>query len=273
MYSTENVTQRFLGLEQEGKRRNIIIDGIKEAPFHKTKNEVTFLLGELDVNVSDLTVINMYRLGRQRADDKQPWPVMVKLNSNLTKQNLDENIAKLKDNERWARISIRDDVTEETQKIQRDLRCIAASARSNGHRAQVRGRALIIEDKKYSYDHVNDLPFDLSLENAKIVVTPDGVAFQGKHAYLSNLAPCQIVENGEDFRCAEENILVNKARIAGDKRNERRLREAEKVYDMINIGKDIKVNDHWKQNEDRSNKGSSTKVLPKPTSTRKVKKY
>ena len=106
-------------------------------------------------------------------------------------------------------------MTEETQEIQRDLRCIAASARSKGHRAQVRGTALIIDDKKYSCSDIDDLPFDLSLENAKIVDTPDGVAFQGKHAYLSNLAPCQIDENNESFRCAEENILINKARIAG----------------------------------------------------------
>ena len=139
MYEAEGITQRFIGLEQEAKRRNIIIDGIKEAPFHKTKSEVASLLGELDIEASNVTVVNMYRLGKLRADKKQPRPVMVKLQSNMTKQTLYKNIANLKDNEKWARISIRDDVSEETQDIQRDLRCIAASARSKGHRAQVRG--------------------------------------------------------------------------------------------------------------------------------------
>ena len=273
LYEAESINKRFIGSEQEGKRRNVIIDGIKEAPFHKTKSEVTDLLKELDIEVSQMTVINMYRLGQQRVDDKIPRPVMVKFNSNLTKQTLYKNIANLKDKERWSRISIRDDMTEETQEIQRDLRCLAASARSKGHKAQVRGKALIIEDKKYTYDDIDELPFDLSLENAKVVVTPDGTAFQGKHAFLSNLAPCQIDEDGESFRCAEENILINKARLAKDKRSERKLRESEKVYDMIKIGKGIKQTDAWKQNEDKIvTKAACLKFSQNPHLLEKLKK-
>ena len=33
IYESENVNQRFVGIEEEGKRRNIIIDGINEAPY------------------------------------------------------------------------------------------------------------------------------------------------------------------------------------------------------------------------------------------------
>ena len=97
LYMAENIHQRFVGMEQENKRRNIIIDGIKEAPFHQTKGEIISLLGELDIEASELTVINMYRLGRQRADDKYPRPIMIKFMSNLTKQNLYKNIANLKE--------------------------------------------------------------------------------------------------------------------------------------------------------------------------------
>ena len=32
MYEAESKNRRFLGLEEEGQRRNIIIDGLKEAP-------------------------------------------------------------------------------------------------------------------------------------------------------------------------------------------------------------------------------------------------
>ena len=220
IYETENVNQRFMGLEEEGKRRNIIIDGIKEAPFHKTKEVVTELCSALGVELTPVTVVNMFRLGAQRADATQPRPVKVKFQSNLTKQTLYKNISSLKDDEKWARISIRDDVTEEMQDIQRDLRSIAASARSQGLKAQVRGKALILEDKRYSYEDINDLPNDLSLENAKVVKTSEGVAFQGKHVYLSNLADCQIEEGKESFSNAEQYILIHKARLANDQFSE-----------------------------------------------------
>ena len=249
MYESESINQRFIGLEEEGKRWNIIIDGIKEAPFHKMKETVTELCAALGIEVSPLTVVNMYRLGQQRADAFQPRPVKVKFHSNLTKQMLYKNISSLKDEEKWSRISIRDDATEETLDIQRDLRCIAASARSQGVKAQVRGRALIIEDKRYSREDLGDLPYNLSLENAKIVKTEDGIAFQGKHAYLSNLAECQIEEGEDGYRNAEEYILVNKARLADDKHSEGKLRECENVYDMIKIGKRINTTEAWKKEE------------------------
>ena len=85
-------------------------------------------------------------------------------------------------------------------------------------KTQVRGRARIIDDKRHTHDDLNDLLFDLSLENGKIVETEDGTAFQGKHAYLSNLADCQLVEGEEDFQSAEQYILINKAQLAKDNR-------------------------------------------------------
>ena len=49
------------GLEEEGKRRNIIIDGNKEAPFHKTKEVLTELCSSLGIDLTPLTVVNMFR--------------------------------------------------------------------------------------------------------------------------------------------------------------------------------------------------------------------
>ena len=197
----------------------------------------------------------------------------MKFHSNLTKQTLYKNIATLKDNEKWKHISIRDDVTEQTLNIQRDLRCLAASARSQGLRAQVRGKALIVDDKRYTYEDIDDLPHGLSLENAKVVTTQDGVAFQGKYAYLSNLADCQLVDGMEGYQNAEQYILINKARLAGDKRSEGKLRETENVYEMIRIGKKIKITEAWKKEEDKIvAKAAVLKFSQNPILLEKLKK-
>ena len=151
LHEAEKHKSKMYWSRRRRKRRSIIIDGIKEAPFRKTKEIVTELCLELGIELSPLTVVNMYRLGQQKADASQSRPVKVKFHSNLTKQLLYKNIFPPKDSDKWSRVSIRDDVTEETQNIQRDLRAIAASARSQGIRAQVRGKVLVIEDKRYSH--------------------------------------------------------------------------------------------------------------------------
>ena len=106
---------------------------------------------------------------------------------------------------------------------------------------QQKGKALIIDGQRYSYDDIGDLPHNLSLENAKIVQATDSVVFQGKHAYLSNLAYSPFVDNGEDFRCSEQYIHIGRTKLAGDKRNKENLRGAKSLYDMLRNGKRIKL--------------------------------
>ena len=125
--------------------------------------------------------------------------------------------------------------------IQRDLQCLAPSARAKGHKLQQKGKALIIDGQKYSYEDIGDLPNYLSLQKAKIVKTTDGVAFQAKHAYLSNLADSPFVDSGEDFRCSEQYIHIGRAKLAGDKHSEENLRNAKCPYNMLTIGKRIKL--------------------------------
>ena len=93
--------------------------------------------------------------------------------------------------------------TKNTKNIQRDLRCLAASAKSKGLNAQQKGKALILEGQRYTYSEINDLPHGISLENAKLVKTADGVAFQGEYAYLSNLAHAPFVDGEDGYKCAE----------------------------------------------------------------------
>ena len=80
-----------------------------------------------------------------------------------------------------------------------------------------------------------------------MVKTEDGVAFQIKHEYLSNLSDCQI--------------------------EEAKLRESDNVYDMIKIGKRIKVTEAWKKEELRIvAKAAVLKFSQNPLLLEKLKK-
>ena len=62
----------------------------------------------------------------------------------------------------------------------------------------------MIDGKAYSYLEKSNLPHNLSIQVAKLVQVEDGVAFQGKHALLSNHHPCRIHKDGKDFSSSEQ---------------------------------------------------------------------
>ena len=188
VFQLEKVAKVCTEKKEELKRQNILIQGIVESPYKKTKSYVTDLLKFLGVNVNSSTVTSIYRVGPKRKKTGRSRPIKVKFSSNLSKQEMFKNITKLKDSEDWKGIGINDDLSEEKLSKQHDLRALAALARSKGQTAQQRGDYLIINDQKFSYRDIDDLPLDLSLEDAKLRPTIDGVAFQGPHVFLSNLA-------------------------------------------------------------------------------------
>ena len=68
VYEVEYIGQKVVRQEEEAKRRNILIDRIKEAPFQKTKEMLTELLHDLGIDMSTVTVVNIHRLGKQTTD-------------------------------------------------------------------------------------------------------------------------------------------------------------------------------------------------------------
>ena len=122
---------------------------------------------------------------------------------------------------------------------------MAALARDNGHRATTRGGALVIDDQRYTYRDIENLPDGISMENAKLVEVDDGWAFQGHHTFLSTMHKCKITHNGHDFHCAEQAYFHDMADEAGDQRAMQKQRDCENGYVAKRIGSKIKKTEGW----------------------------
>ena len=85
-----------------------------------------------------------------------------------------------------------------------DLRCLAALGRNLGYDTAVRGSGLIVDNKRYTYGELNNLPDDMSMEKAKMVEVDDGIAFQSEHSFLSSMYPCTIQHDGHALKSAEQ---------------------------------------------------------------------
>ena len=241
VFQLEKDSKITMEREDEQKRMNILIQGIPESAYKKTKADVTELLEYLGIQVSSSTVTNIHRVGPEPKSQNYARQIKVKFTSTLSKQDLFQNIAKLKNSDKWKKIGINDDLSEVKLSKQRDLRSLAVLARVKGQTAQQQGDFLIINEQKFMYKDINNLPFDLSLEEDKLRPTKDGLAFQGPHVYLSNLADAPFVDDDTPYRSMEEYFQCKHASHAGNKRILRLLRESQNSYDML-----IHTDDAWK---------------------------
>ena len=104
---------------------------------------------------------------------------------------------------------IKDDLPTDIARQRQDLRCLAALARDKGYGAAVRDGVLIVDNKRYTYKDLDNLPDDLTIKNAKTLkVDNDGLAFQSHHSYLSSMYPCSIIHDGHSHNSAEHVLLV-----------------------------------------------------------------
>ena len=125
------------------------------------------------------------------------------------------------------------------------MRCLAALAREKGHRATVRGRALVVDDVRFTYNDIGNLPDGITMENTKLVRLEDGWAFQSHYAFPSSMYPCKIRHNDRDFQCVEQAYFHDMAEEAGYQRAAEKLRECKNGYTAKGIGERIKKPEGW----------------------------
>ena len=229
--------------EVEKKRSNIIIEGLKEVEKENTRQTVIKLLSDLGVSNVNENVVTAFRLGTINKAHSRPRPrsILVKLSQQGFKYDIYKNVKHLKDLDEGKGVFIKDDLPQEVSKQRQELRCVAAAARDRGHEAMVRGGAIIVDNKKYSYAEITDLPEGITMENAKLVAVDDGMAFQSHFAFPSNMYSCEIDHDGHKFNCSEQVYWYDIAGAAGNKRMQAKLRDVKNDYEAKREGEIIKL--------------------------------
>ena len=113
-------------------------------------------------------------------------------------------VKNLKASDQWKKVFISDDLPCESAEQQKIIRCLAATARDQGHRATVCASALVIDEMRYSFQDLDDLPEGISMANAKTVEVSDGIAFQSHYSFFSSMYPAPIKKCDTPTHCAEQ---------------------------------------------------------------------
>ena len=253
-----SMSERMELMDRESRKKTIIVEGVKED--HELGPQE--LIGQLfmdmklsyDVGACDKVLRRGVRR-QQRPNGKAAAPrvIAVTFVREGRKAEFYKNLKNLKDVDRWKSVYFGDDLTEQQRAEARDLRGIAAHAKTKGHKATVRGTTLHLDGNKYNHRDIHRLPIDLSLEAAKQVEFDQGkgIGFQGHPSMLSNMASCPVEYEGEEYRSVEEAFQHQKAICCGDRRGAERVLQSASAYKAKIEGGGVTTTAEWDQKEEK----------------------
>ena len=227
------------------KRCSVLLEGVPEKTKLKPREIASNLLKELGISHVDSDIRAAYRMGQLQNNQRRGRSIKIKFSATYFKQELYQNITKLKGNKSWEGIIVSDVLTQEEQEQRRDLRCIVAYAKSQSIDAKIKGDKLIIDEKVFKHEDLDSLPYDLSMERAKLIPVSDGWAFQSHHAYPSNMHPSEFDEGERHYKTNEHYYQSKCAAFHKEYELEKKIIKARDGYKDKRLAKRIKISDEW----------------------------
>ena len=252
----ENKTlkQRLVFMEQHYRRSNLRFHGIEEK---KDENPEKLVLDELRKHgfvMNSRDIDNAHRIGPKTKDRIRP--IIVRFHRYKDKQAI------------WAKLGhktfapshnkphIREDFPKEVERDRAQLQAVAhAIVKKPSHDqptpyVNVIGNKMIIDRKTYTTDTLHTLPKHLHLQEIYTPMNDNTAAFFTGNSPLSSHYMEDFKVNGETFNCAEQYILVQKARLFNDQEAVINIMKESDPIQQKKAGKNIKNFDTeaWKSN-------------------------
>ena len=206
--------EKFEQIDHDAKSHSLIIKNIPETG-KSPKEDIDILFGILKIDITaDKDCDKVYRIDKpQNQRNAYARPILVQLVKESHKGLIYSSIFNLKTSP-MSRVIIENDQGSIMQRQSGNLRAVAAVAKQQGIRAQIKPGRVIINDTPYHYYKINELPPQISLENIKTVKIPDiGICYQGEFSPLSNMHRCEVHFDGEIYKSAEHALVGTRARV------------------------------------------------------------
>ena len=244
-----SLEERIKRLEDDKRKGNLIIDGIQEADNENLSCTVTELLRDLTVKFGLEQIDKVFRTGLKRDNNNRPRPILVKLRSAHLKGEIFKRVKNLRNNVKWRNVYLHDDLSLEEQHKRREMRCIAALAKSRGIRCQLKNGGLVIDDQRYTHSDMERLPYGLSMAEAKIVKVENGTAFQGHHAFMSNMFHVNIKYEGHTYSSAEHLYQTMCVEACNDNELVKEIKRTVDPYLARSLAKKVKKTKKWHESK------------------------
>ena len=201
---------------QDDKRRhNLIFHGVQETDTKAPRALVKEFLDDIGVPGGIEIVDTVYRIGPKPNDKRKTRPIFCQLTKKYDKGEVYKRLKNLKGNQKWAKVSVTDDLSPEENRKRQNLRDLCNLARNNDIDAKVSGAALVVEGQRFTYKELDKLPHNLTLADAKQIPCKGGIAFQGPETFMSNLSKITVEYRGREFKSNEHALVYTHAQEMG----------------------------------------------------------
>ena len=163
--------------EDENKRCLILIEGVPEKSKLKPREIAGNLLKELGIDFVESDIRTTYRMGQLQNNPKRGRAIKVKFSATYFKQEICKNVVKRVIKAGKGYIS-RMSGHNMSNRSKEEIFAISRFAKSKDIDVKVKGDKLIIDEKVFKHEDLDDLPHRLSIEKAKMIPVCDGWAFQ-----------------------------------------------------------------------------------------------
>ena len=246
---------RFVKLDQEDKRKVVIMEGCPEDPHENLPQIIGRLFKDIQLNIGPEQIDTIERVGPFRQERNQdgganrgprPRSVRIVFYKSTVKSSLMKGLKHLKGNQYWSGVSIGDELNDLERRQFMDIRAMYFLAKSMNMDTRLRQRAIIIDKKSYPHHMLDRMPYpELTLEKATTATTPDGLLFRSNHNRYSNLYPCKIKDEGVEFTSVEQAFQAKKASVCKDNVAREVIMSLDCPYKIMQAGKKVKETVEW----------------------------
>ena len=236
-------------LETSLKKKNLIFEGVSEFEGRREDVEKTsgYLFDQLAVG-KGIYFDACYRMdpyvkGRSR-------PILVAFDRQSDRDLLYAKRMELRQTADYQRVWVNEDLGPASKRKRGIIRLIAKEATLQGIDCKSGKYSLHIDRVKYDADNLDELPPKLHLTHLKQVqVNKTTLAYQSKHAPLSNFYPCQVQIGKHMFFCVEQAFYFIHAKTLNKHLAATRIYLSRDVRFIKQLGSEIGTSPEWEASQ------------------------
>ena len=234
----DNSDQQLAQMDHNNRRRNMLIDGVKESTGENTLDIALDILSAIDQNMSRNDIDFTQRVFRQGNKTK---PILVVFKSIAQRDSIMGRKKALKSLPNLSAVWLNEDSNPMIRKQKLETRSVVKHAIAKGYDAKQRGLGVVINGRYYARDNMGHLPEDIQLSTTKTRIEGNTIGFQGKLAPLSNMHLCPIVVDGKDHKSAEHYIQYTKVMLVNLTDLAQKIQDTPCPFVAKSLGGSIKI--------------------------------
>ena len=211
--TTQDITGQInQQITRNQQRYQVIIEGVPKNRAEDPILTARQICTDAGVNISSPEIDSAYRLGKYTDKASLPRTILVTFIKRATRDEVYRNRMVIKQNPLCKNIWVNENLDSTQRKERAILRTVVDYTKDMGKEARMVGEQVIISGLKYTYEKLQNLPEQISLERVFTRSDDQYVYFQSEFSPHSSFAKVKFIYKGNPHTSAEQAFFYQKAK-------------------------------------------------------------